>query len=698
MPTFVRGTSTALRAQESLQRRRRHEQPYPAIINDDHRLLCTHSIYSNPRSFTVHCGRNLSDRPQFQSHSPALPQSGVDVELAFAIKHRCLCVLSVPPTLPLNAIRFDQSSFTPLPTSSSLILPSAMTSSQSEDRISQTQDRSVPELLIDHPPTTMPQGELVLARAEEHIRMLKAELSMWRTCRNSTLPVASLSSEILTSIFSSLAGMDFLFNMKNPEGPYCRKSLGWITATHVCRHWRNVALGTPWLWRNLVNFQAGGMETMLERSVRIPLCVEFDIVPSKFRSRLKILEKPASRLQALTLVINEPKKKTPIARVPLIPHTLLRSAQGSLQNLTLDTVYLDWGRFRFPALVSLELIYPEIIGRRAERKHLPIISTFVSALAAMPKLRILRLCNAISIKSLWKDSPDSATRTPLPHLAELETDMDMRLCTLLLRHLAIPNEAVIGVTNYLDGQDPKSQNLIAQLDELQDHLTAFQLRATPAFQMSITSRGHEARVRAECPTSESVGFCGAFNFGESPTRALITLFRKLPLDRVNAFELGSFEPDPHTFDTQPKTRPSLEHILDAVAFELPQAHTVAVACADDSPDNLLALLTRDPATMPRLEKLVIRFNRRLHRTSPPKKLRLLLDSFARRSPLLKTIVVRASTSRSLEEFVGVGGGGIEVHFIKCRWNDKVAPDAGVIVGVGFGEVDDGVWDLPLLDE
>jgi len=58
--------------------------------------------------------------------------------------------------------------------------------------------------------------------------------------RNALAPISLLPPEILARVFSLLALQ---------EPPYSSKqSLGWIRATHVCWHWRQVALDYSSLW------------------------------------------------------------------------------------------------------------------------------------------------------------------------------------------------------------------------------------------------------------------------------------------------------------------------------------------------------------------------------------------------------------------------------------------------------------------
>ncbi|TFY64906.1 hypothetical protein EVG20_g5783 [Dentipellis fragilis] len=498
----------------------------------------------------------------------------------------------LPPTrFALTSPHLQHHSTSPL-----LTLSSTMASPQSEGHIPQTPDGSTPRPLSGSSATTWKQGQLKRAGIDERIRVLEVGLSAWQSYRNSALPVASLPPEILTAIFLYVTETDAPFANKYLGGLRPRGSLGWIKVTHVCRGWRQVALRTPLLWRNIVQLQAGGTEMMLQRAARVLLRVIVDINPRRFRSQLALLQKPTSRLQVLALRMF-PKSGSSVA---LVPHTWLRNAQDSMRHLSLDSVYCDWGWLRFPAMVHLELSYPGSIERQADIKHLPTVSMLASALATMPNLQTLSLRNAISPRSLSKDSTNPVIRTPLPNLSWLDINMGMELCTLLLRHLAIPHEADIGI--FSSDVEPDIQHLTAQLDELQDYLVTFQSHAAPAFYLTIACHEWRAEVHARGPAAGS--FEGVFCIDNPYAEGMTALLHRLPLVDADYLELGPFH-----FNTP--SLPDWDQIFGTINLKLRKACTVKIDLGgrcnglEPSHDVLLALLERGPQMMPLLETLVI---------------------------------------------------------------------------------------------
>ncbi|KAI0041721.1 hypothetical protein FA95DRAFT_656835 [Auriscalpium vulgare] len=81
-----------------------------------------------------------------------------------------------------------------------------------------------------------------------------------------TAPIAArLPPELLTQIFSILSAI---------EPPFSTNTLGWIgSATHVCRAWREAALGSPLLWATITLYDPNEpwAQEMLARTAEVPL-------------------------------------------------------------------------------------------------------------------------------------------------------------------------------------------------------------------------------------------------------------------------------------------------------------------------------------------------------------------------------------------------------------------------------------------
>ncbi|KAF8171813.1 hypothetical protein BJ912DRAFT_839177, partial [Pholiota molesta] len=74
------------------------------------------------------------------------------------------------------------------------------------------------------------------------ILALKLQISDLQSQRNYFAPICRLPSEILCKIF---------YFVKTPLRYMDRdRSFKWIRLTHVCRHWRNIAIASPTIWAN----------------------------------------------------------------------------------------------------------------------------------------------------------------------------------------------------------------------------------------------------------------------------------------------------------------------------------------------------------------------------------------------------------------------------------------------------------------
>ncbi|KAF5342122.1 hypothetical protein D9611_001296 [Ephemerocybe angulata] len=96
---------------------------------------------------------------------------------------------------------------------------------------------------------------------------LEHDILILKTCRNSNRPVNRLPAEVLSHVFL------VLFWTMQAEAPEDQKVF-WIHATHVCRHWRAVALGCAALWCDFAfDIRGALMRTILPRSKNLPISV-----------------------------------------------------------------------------------------------------------------------------------------------------------------------------------------------------------------------------------------------------------------------------------------------------------------------------------------------------------------------------------------------------------------------------------------
>ncbi|KZS99832.1 uncharacterized protein LAESUDRAFT_60420 [Laetiporus sulphureus 93-53] len=116
--------------------------------------------------------------------------------------------------------------------------------------------------------------------------LLRTTAANVRATLNARLPINRLPPEILTLIFKMLRD-PALLTSANSWHYENRTHAIWdheatnpqnlVTATHACRHWRNVALANASLWDTLCcNRLGAAVGEFLERSGSVPLCVVED--------------------------------------------------------------------------------------------------------------------------------------------------------------------------------------------------------------------------------------------------------------------------------------------------------------------------------------------------------------------------------------------------------------------------------------
>jgi hypothetical protein len=215
--------------------------------------------------------------------------------------------------------------------------------------------------------------EAQISHLERSLSTLRKEKTLVQERLNSyKYPVLELPNEIISDVFIH-------FLPPYPECPPLNGLLSPTLLTHICRRWREIALGTPALWRaissynNCIPFHAHAsiFGIWLERSRLCPLSLRFGasrphadkllatVVPHRSRwehldlslwqFHLSILEGPMPMLKQLHLTLPASGSGEVFAfrEVPLLRKVILNDAAASgvtlpwaqLTSLTLLNVY-----------------------------------------------------------------------------------------------------------------------------------------------------------------------------------------------------------------------------------------------------------------------------------------------------------------------------------------------------------------------
>ncbi|KAH9925563.1 uncharacterized protein B0H18DRAFT_376825 [Fomitopsis serialis] len=178
-------------------------------------------------------------------------------------------------------------------------------------------------------------------------------------------PVFSLPPELLSECFHFCA----LAGTSNPESS--SSNYAWIAISHVCHHWRTVALSTVRLWsRVILSSQREWMSELLRRSGQTPLDI-FAAFPSTYASA----QHRADWMASFQVVLGE------IARIhALVFKSLLR----------LDYQVLEMLNSPAPLLQDLSL-YQVDFGALDAPEDGPLHTDLVSPFRDTPRLQSLTL-------------------------------------------------------------------------------------------------------------------------------------------------------------------------------------------------------------------------------------------------------------------------------------------------------------------
>ena len=257
------------------------------------------------------------------------------------------------------------------------------------------------------------------------------------TRRNSLLPISLLPPEILASIFHLLV---------LEEPPLSgKRNLGWLKVTHVCQHWRQIALDNLSLWAKIWGnpTDTNWISEILVRAKNAPLDIKFDLAMSSPKTILMILphlshtrqlrfhglstlhsnsvreiyncEAPALEHFELTVSPYSPiSRYSPMAFPDLGGNMLFKGHAPRLRTFLLSQLVIPWSLIPRGHLTQLKVAVPK------EDVHSPgDLNQLIDLLVNCPALEILALESCLP-SQLTEFSHGRTIH--LPHLSRL------RLC------------------------------------------------------------------------------------------------------------------------------------------------------------------------------------------------------------------------------------------------------------------------------
>ncbi|KAJ2928744.1 hypothetical protein H1R20_g8216, partial [Candolleomyces eurysporus] len=319
--------------------------------------------------------------------------------------------------------------------------------------------------------TTKISAQATREQVDQRIAQLEGEIRALKTHRNMAADTSPFPPEILSNIFIILrrsTGFGYGYS-------YISASF-WIRVTHVCRHWRAVALDCPALWSDLLFVGPKITEMMLQRSKSAPLTVTFSESPVRYHDVLCKIASQTGRLRDFELhnspaaaseilkILSSFKSTAPtleklvlnggIVRQGSGPHTLpetfLQDGVPSLRHLEVTQFAIRWD----PLPLSSTLTYLRLQNVAPENR--PSRKAFLESMMKLLRLETLEL-SACLPRSGDVSHPSGSLPITLPSLRTLELhDSAAELCQFFCA-TRISKEARVNIE--LSDASPQSDSL-----------------------------------------------------------------------------------------------------------------------------------------------------------------------------------------------------------------------------------------------
>ncbi|PCH39781.1 hypothetical protein WOLCODRAFT_161867 [Wolfiporia cocos MD-104 SS10] len=324
--------------------------------------------------------------------------------------------------------------------------------------------------------------EAEIARLNQTILDLKSEL-------NTLAPISALPPEILAKIF--IACVD------EPESGFTRGRCARIRLTHVCSHWRSVALQSSALWTDLALPAAPALvQEFLARSKSLPLRLYVysedyhfsldgsiasmfqDCHPSLYESMASILkEMPMSRIRTIRMKAVSPASSRRLYDNLDGPAPLLESVEldnrTPYQSITatssglplppfmhnghperLRRLVLKHHPFRWIDIASYSLGHLTISCNLTPAGKGNHMQDFLHAIESMPLLETLDMENAIpSLPSSMTELPRPTSIIPLTRLHSMRlSDISSSNCANILNHFSFPALSTLNLSVRMESE------------------------------------------------------------------------------------------------------------------------------------------------------------------------------------------------------------------------------------------------------
>ncbi|KAH9890692.1 hypothetical protein C8Q73DRAFT_135710 [Cubamyces lactineus] len=282
-----------------------------------------------------------------------------------------------------------------------------------------------------------------LKSQEEALLALHKEIAQALALRNTFVPINLLPAEVFVNILTHLKN--------SPGGP-----ADVVAASHVCRHWRAVAVGTPQLWTVITLANVDLVKEYLERSDPFPLDLSVGKRNSSFSDLATATEGDMHRVESLDAQFQDLEDLDAFASNFIYSAPALRTLRldfttaelsGSLEEdfqpppiiprLALNVNTVSATNMAFPLFASRTSITTLHL-----RQKLPDFIPFLKMLTHCPCLQELLIDGEPPLIT-WDDlSVQLAVDLPLARAITIRVDF-MPLALSLLAHLVLPETAAV---------------------------------------------------------------------------------------------------------------------------------------------------------------------------------------------------------------------------------------------------------------
>ncbi|KAG5650232.1 hypothetical protein H0H81_000245 [Sphagnurus paluster] len=327
------------------------------------------------------------------------------------------------------------------------------------------------------------------ARIQKEIAALNELARSWRQRHNELSLIHRLPPEILSTIFSYIT----LIHLP-------RTSLQWIQCiSHICSHWRRIALTCPSLWADIPFHNPRWAREMLRRSKKAPLTIAYTgepqysrlihhlgpCLPESATSVLKDALAELWRVKSLRLLpdsLMDEELAEEVIGLLDSPAPFLESChlwdpgfihwQRSIQHLfagdcprlrqlTIENLSLNWEGHIFTNLRSFRFSQSSIANQGS-------IAKLVGALSFMHHLESLQLSNLLD-SSLFIPPVNPAN---LPVLQELSLESDVSTCLYISNHIIYPSTARVSIVCSILESEKNTMAGLEFIQKLTAHLGA----------------------------------------------------------------------------------------------------------------------------------------------------------------------------------------------------------------------------------